>query len=149
MLPAIVVAVVIPLAFLFLVRRLDLYALGTFPTVLICMGGGIAAFLAAYLLNNTLLPLVGYALMITLVAPIVEEVLKSLLLVYYVRQPDFTYFVDGAIYGFAAGVAFAVVENLLYLSHNQETDGGLTRWVRANPPAGSPVPAAVAAAHAR
>lgn len=128
MIPAIAVAVLIPLTFLFLVRRLDLYASGNFPTVLICMGGGVAAFLAAYVLNNAILPLVGYAVMVTLVAPIVEEILKSLILVYYVRQPDFTYFVDGAIYGFGTGVAFAVVENLLYLSHLQggrSTDGGL------------------------
>lgn len=117
MIPAMLVAVLIPLAFLVLVRRLDLYASGNFPTVLLCMGGGIAAFLAASLINSALLPLFGYALIVRLVAPIVEELLKSLLLIYFVRQPDFTYFVDGAIYGFAAGVAFAVVENLLYLSN--------------------------------
>lgn len=116
MLPASIIAIVIPLAFLLLVRRLDLYASGSFATVLLCMGGGVAAFLAAGQLNSALLPLVGYGLIVTLVAPILEEILKSLLLIYFVRQPDFTYFVDGAIYGFAAGIAFAVVENLLYLS---------------------------------
>lgn len=110
------VAILIPLGFLWLVRRLDLYASGTWHAVVTCMLGGIAAFLAAYLVNSTLAPLVGYLVMITLVAPIVEEILKSLVLIYYVRQPDFTYFVDGAIYGFGTGVAFAVVENLLYLS---------------------------------
>ena len=117
MIPAIIVAVVIPLLFLFLVRRLDLYASGSFAAVLLCMGGGIAAFLAASMINSALLPFFGYLLIVTLVAPIVEEVLKSLLLIYFVRQPDFTYFVDGAIYGFAAGIAFAVVENLRYLSN--------------------------------
>ena len=47
---------------------------------------------------------------------------------YYVRQPAFTYFVDGAIYGFAAGIAFAVMENLLYLGQigfHQGNDSGL------------------------
>lgn len=117
MVMAAVIAVVIPLAFLVLVRRLDLYASGSFAAVLLCMGGGVAAFLAAAQLNSALLPLLGYALIITLVAPIAEEIFKSALLIYFVRQPDFTYFVDGAIYGFAAGIAFAVVENLLYLSH--------------------------------
>ena len=116
MLPAMIIAIAIPLAFLLLVRRLDLYASGSFAAVLLCMGGGVAAFLAAGQLNGALLPLVGYALIVTLVAPIVEEILKSLLLIYFVQQPEFTYFVDGAIYGFAAGVAFAVVENILYLS---------------------------------
>ena len=116
MIAAAAVAILIPLGFLWLVRRLDLYASGTSHAVVTCMLGGIAAFLAAYLINSTLAPLVGYMLMITLIAPIVEEMLKSLVLIYYVRQPDFTYFVDGAIYGFGTGVAFAVVENLLYLS---------------------------------
>lgn len=123
MLVAGAVAVLIPLGFLWLVRRLDLYASGTLHAVISCMIGGVAAFLAAYLINSSLAPLVGYAVMVTLVAPIVEEILKSLVLIYYVRQPDFTYFVDGAIYGFGAGVAFAVVENLLYLSRVQSGGG--------------------------
>ena len=121
MLPAILIAVAIPLAFLLLVRRLDLYASGNFATVLLCMGGGVAAFLAAGQVNSALLPLLGYTLIITLVAPIVEEIFKSVLLIYFVRQPEFTYFVDGAIYGFAAGIAFAVAENLLYLSQMPPT----------------------------
>jgi hypothetical protein len=95
---ALIIAIGIPLAFLLLVRRWDLYASGSFAAVLLCMGGGVAAFLAAGQLNSALLPLVGYALIITLVAPILEEILKSLLLIYFVQQPDFTYFVDGAIY---------------------------------------------------
>jgi hypothetical protein len=53
--------------------------------------------------------------LVTLVAPAIEEVLKSAVLAYEVRRPNFTYFVDGAIYGFAAGAGFAVAENLLYL----------------------------------
>lgn len=113
---AIMVAVVIPFIFLILVHRLDLYASGSLRTVLICMGWGAVAFFAAYLTNNALLRVVSYGLLITLVAPIVEEVFKSLILVYYVRQPAFTYFVDGAIYGFAVGSAFGMLENLLYIS---------------------------------
>src|SRR5262249_19828787 len=46
-----------------------------------------------------------------------EEVLKASGLVIAVRRPDFTYFVDGAICGFAAGTAFAVLEGLFYLKH--------------------------------
>ena len=49
------------------------------------------------------------------VAPVVEEILKALILVYLVRRPNFTYFVDGAIYGFAAGMGFAVFENYEYI----------------------------------
>jgi len=49
-------------------------------------------------------------------APIVEEVFKSLILLYLVRRANTTFFVDGAVYGFAAGIGFAIAENMLYLS---------------------------------
>ncbi|MCX6046251.1 MAG: PrsW family glutamic-type intramembrane protease [Chloroflexi bacterium] len=39
------------------------------------------------------------------------------------RRPDFTYFVDGAIYGFAVGSAFGMLENLLYVSRVGTTSG--------------------------
>ena len=54
-------------------------------------------------------------MIIRLGAPIVEETLKALILLYLVRRPSFTYFVDGAIYGFAAGMGFAVFENYQYI----------------------------------
>ncbi len=127
MLLAALVAVIIPLIFLLLVRRLDLYASGSFRTVLICMGCGVFAFLVSYEANNFFLRFVSYSLLVTLVAPIVEEIIKSLVLVYYVRRPDFTYFVDGAIYGFAVGTTFGLCENLLYISRTQgDTNTGAT-----------------------
>ncbi len=121
------VSVGVPLVFLYLVRRLNLYASG-YATLLICFAVGLAAFPAAYVINTAVLTwlMAGAGFGMTMaaavlliqtgVAPVVEEILKSLGLVYVVRRPDFTYFVDGAICGFAAGTAFAVLENLFYLS---------------------------------
>src|SRR5262245_32110116 len=113
---AVIVAIAVPLIFLFMVRWLDLYASGSIKTVVICLLWGIVAFLLAFQANTVALSFVGVGLLVTLVAPIIEEVLKSLILVYQVRRPNFTYFVDGAVYGFAAGTGFAVLENLFYLS---------------------------------
>jgi RsiW-degrading membrane proteinase PrsW (M82 family) len=115
MIPAIVVAVSVPLLFLYLVRWLDLYASGSFQAIVICLLWGIAAFILSFQANTFALGFVGFGLLVVLVAPIIEEILKSLILIHYVSRPDFTYFVDGAIYGFASGTAFAVLENLLYL----------------------------------
>jgi RsiW-degrading membrane proteinase PrsW (M82 family) len=112
---AVIVAIAVPLIFLFMVRWLDLYASGSLKVVVICLLWGVVAFVLAFQANTVALGLVGMGLLVTLVAPMIEEVLKSLILVYEVRRPNFTYFVDGAIYGFAAGTGFAVVENLLYL----------------------------------
>jgi len=110
------VSVGVPLAFLYAVRRLDLYASGGVHVVVACFLAGLAAFAGSYGLNTFALRWFSLGVVVTLVAPVVEEVLKSAGLVFYVGRPDFTYFVDGAIYGFAAGTAFAVVENLFYLS---------------------------------
>jgi RsiW-degrading membrane proteinase PrsW (M82 family) len=127
------VAVGVPLAFLYLVRRLDLYASGGFGVVMACLVFGLAAFPLAYLINTGIfrLSIAGFGmsaaaaaiLIKTVVAPVVEEIGKSLGLTWFARRPEFTYFVDGAIYGFASGTAFAVIENLYYLQSAQEPLG--------------------------
>lgn len=61
-----------------------------------------------------------FLLLVIAVAPVVEELSKSFSLLYVSRRPEFTYFVDGAIYGFAAGIGFSIIENFLYLSRNPE-----------------------------
>jgi RsiW-degrading membrane proteinase PrsW (M82 family) len=119
------VAVGVPCVFLYTVKRLDLYASGSFDTVAMCFAGGLVAFPAAFVLNTTALGLVqsrsavglAAALVITktVIAPILEEILKGSPVVAATRRRDFTYFVDGAIYGFAAGTAFAIFENLFYV----------------------------------
>lgn len=118
------IAVAVPLVFLVVVRRLDLYASGSLPAVLACMAFGALAIplslatntVALRLLTPSLGATAALALVKTTVAPVVEEVFKSVGIVDVERRPAFTYFVDGAVYGFAAGTAFAVVENLFYLS---------------------------------
>ncbi|MEZ4867011.1 MAG: PrsW family glutamic-type intramembrane protease [Caldilineaceae bacterium] len=115
MAPALLLGIAIPLIFLYLVRTLDLYASGDFGVVVTCLLWGVAAFGLAYQVNTFVLRWITLGLLVTLVAPISEEVLKSGILVYHVRRTYFTYFVDGAIYGFAAGVGFAVLETLSYV----------------------------------
>lgn len=112
---AIFVATIVPLLFLYVIWALDLYASGSFRTVAICFVWGLVSFGLAYGINTFSLNFVSMMLFLTVIAPIVEEILKSLVLVYYIRKPDFTYFVDGAIYGFASGIGFSVFENYYYL----------------------------------
>jgi RsiW-degrading membrane proteinase PrsW (M82 family) len=50
------------------------------------------------------------------VAPIVEELAKATLLLALIRMNRIGFLVDAAIYGFAIGTGFAVVENLCYWS---------------------------------
>ncbi|MCB0079691.1 MAG: PrsW family intramembrane metalloprotease [Caldilineaceae bacterium] len=114
MLP-ILVAIAIPLLFLFLVWRLDLYASVTKRALIICIVWGFMAFALSYGINTIFARRFAVGVVLVFVAPIVEELIKSLVLVYFVRRPDFTYFVDGAIYGFAVGAAFAILETPYYL----------------------------------
>jgi RsiW-degrading membrane proteinase PrsW (M82 family) len=118
MLLTILIAIAIPLVFLYSIHWLDLYGSDRPRTVLICFGWGLIAFLLAFLVNHFCTDILGWSreLVGTRSAPFVEEVFKSLILVYLVRRANFTYFVDGAIYGFASGIGFAVIENLRYIT---------------------------------
>jgi RsiW-degrading membrane proteinase PrsW (M82 family) len=125
--PAALIAVGIPIAFLILIYTLDLYASRTFRLVVLCFawgtGGGVAI---AYLINRYITLRVidrfelDYVLLYVLFAPLVEEIVKSVPFLYIARDPEFTYFVDGAIYGFASGIGFSITENFIYINQNSE-----------------------------
>jgi protease PrsW len=61
------------------------------------------------------------------VAPLAEELLKGLVIVALVRASRIGFLVDGAIYGFAVGSGFALLENLHYLQVAQ--GAGLATWI--------------------
>ena len=114
---ALIVATLVPLIFLYIIYTLDLYKVGAFRYVLMCFVSGGIAFALASVINRGIYTR-GYASrdeLIWFAAPVVEEILKALVLIYLVRRPNFTYFVDGAIYGFAAGIGFAIFENYQYI----------------------------------
>ncbi len=114
---AFILATAIPIAFLYVIYTRDLYRTGAFHLVLLCFLWGIIVVQVAKLANESMQAygLVDYETFRRFSAPIVEEVLKGLILIYLVRRPNFTYFVDGAIYGFAAGIGFAIFENYLFI----------------------------------
>ena len=126
------VNIAIPALAVYLIFALDLYGTGKRSTVLLCVAWGlIGAYGISDVVNNRVfLPRIGYEAVVGLSGPITEEIAKALLLVYLVRQPRFRYIVDGAVYGFAIGIGFAVSENALrYLAMNQEAPliGALSR----------------------
>lgn len=128
-------ATLLPLLILYLIYRLDWYATGSYQMILACFlwGGGAVGISA--LIANAMLTSFRWLDMLMLsrfISPIIEEVLKSVLLIYLVRRPKFTYFVDGAIYGFALGMGFAIVENMIYLSNNPSAITALSRVFSTN-----------------
>jgi RsiW-degrading membrane proteinase PrsW (M82 family) len=113
---ALLIAVTIPLLSLYLIHKLDLYKTGQFQTIFICFLAGAVGFGLAVAINRATLGLgMPRENVIRYSAPVVEEILKGLLLLFLVRRSNFTYFVEGAVYGFAAGIGFAIVENMQYI----------------------------------
>lgn len=61
------------------------------------------------------------------IAPFIEEGMKALWIVFLIRSKKIGFMVDGAIYGFAIGAGFALVENLYFLYTIQ--DHNLFLWI--------------------
>jgi len=105
------------LIFLVVLVWMDSYKLVRLRSVItVIVIGGLIAWAAMYL-NGWLLGVLEMELQpySRYVAPLVEEALKALVIVYLFRSSRIGFLVDAAIMGFAVGAGFAVVENLHYL----------------------------------
>ena len=115
--------------FLAVLVYLDSYKLVALRWVLgaILMGALVAA--ASYPINvygiETLN--LSFELYTRYVAPVVEEALKALLVLILMRKNRIGFLVDAAIFGFAIGAGFAILENLFYL--NMRPDMLLGTWI--------------------
>jgi len=117
------------IVFLLVLRLMDSYKLVSIRMlVAIIFTGGLLAGLA-YLLNGTLLSQSGWSFTTysRYLAPVIEEFCKALVLVYLFRSHRIGFLVDAAIFGFAAGAGFAVVENFYLL--NVLPDAHLGVWI--------------------
>lgn len=115
-----VIAIAVPLLILSFIHTFDFYQTGQFHIILQCLFWGGVAFAPATFANWTLTHLwpINQDAIVHFAAPIYEEIFKGLILFYLVRRAKYTYSVDGAIYGFAVGTGFAVVENYVYIYTN-------------------------------
>jgi RsiW-degrading membrane proteinase PrsW (M82 family) len=106
------------LLYLVLLVWMDSYKLVSLRTVLAVILAGAATTVFAFFLNNELRDLTGlpFASFSRYVAPVSEEVLKALVVLYLFRTHRIGFLIDGAILGFAVGAGFAVAENLFYLT---------------------------------
>jgi len=121
---SILIASVIPLAFLYLVNWLNFFETHRARYLLLGLAWGAISVELSYLVDHPIRLVLGMPFVATHFAPAVEEIFKSLVLLYLVRRGDTASFVDGAVYGFATGIGFAIGENMLYLSR-VDLDTGL------------------------
>jgi RsiW-degrading membrane proteinase PrsW (M82 family) len=128
---AILMASVIPLAFLYLIKWLNFFETHRARLILLALVWGAISGGLSYLVSHPMRLVLGMPFVATRTAPIVEEIFKSLILLYLVRRADTTSFVDGAVYGFAAGIGFAIEENMLFLSRVDADTGVIVGILRA------------------
>lgn len=125
------VAVGVLPVFLFLgaLVLIDSYKLVALRAILLSVAAGLVAALASYGANVTLRAALGldFTRYSMYVAPVVEETLKAVFVVYLLQRNKVGFVVDAAIHGFGIGTGFALVENLYYLQ--VDPDATLWTWI--------------------
>ncbi|MCB0118099.1 MAG: PrsW family intramembrane metalloprotease [Anaerolineales bacterium] len=114
------ISLIVPIIFLFVLQTFDLLKTVKFRNNILTLIWGAAAYYLAAQINPLFvkLGLLEWDQVVRYVAPVVEELLKSLILIYLATRPEFNYVVDGALYGFGAGIGFAIIENVEYVRGN-------------------------------
>ena len=123
------VALLPVLCFLAALLYLDSYKLVRLQTVIAVVACGAAVAGAGFFVSAWLLGVLGIELSsyTRYVGPVTEELLKGLVIVALIRLHRIGFLVDAAIFGFAVGSGFAVIENLYYLQ--QVPDAGMGTWI--------------------
>jgi len=108
---------------------LDSYKLVSMRWILSAIGLGCVAAIVSYPLNVGFGDLlnIDFVSLTRYVAPIVEEALKALIIIVLIHHNRIGFLVDAAIFGFAVGTGFAILENLFYLQYSP--DMLLGTWV--------------------
>ena len=128
-------ALFVPIAFLpvltFLVLLILFDSFKLVPTSMFvrALAAGALAAVAATLLHRVLFLTVGLETrtLTHYVAPVTEETLKMLFVLWALYRKKIGFLVDAAIIGFAIGTGFAVVENIDYLQ--RLTDSRIWIWI--------------------
>jgi RsiW-degrading membrane proteinase PrsW (M82 family) len=127
--PSLLVALLPVLAFLCGLLYFDSYKLVSLRRVLaVILAGGLCCA-GSYFLNGLVRENLGLTtpVLSRYAAPVIEEFLKALIIVYFLSRNRIGFMVDAAIYGFAVGSGFSIIENLYYLQ--MYTDSSMTVWV--------------------
>jgi protease PrsW len=124
-----VVALLPVLVFLAVLLLFDSYKLVRPAAVIGALVSGVLAAGASYLVGAQVLGRVdmSVAAFSRYVAPVSEELLKGLIIVFLVRAHRIGFLVDAAVFGFAVGSGFALIENLYYL--HLAPDAGMATWI--------------------
>jgi RsiW-degrading membrane proteinase PrsW (M82 family) len=118
-------------AFLAALVSLDSYKLVKLPTVVGTVAAGAVAAWGSYAINGVFLSSVpiDWLTFSRYVAPLFEEILKGAIVLALIRFGRIGFLVDAAIFGFAAGTGFSVLENIYYFFSGIAQDAGIGTWI--------------------
>jgi RsiW-degrading membrane proteinase PrsW (M82 family) len=125
----IVIGILPVLGFLAGLLYLDGYKLLRMRVVVAVIAAGVAVGIACYFANGYLLDVTrtDFTTYSRYVGPLVEELGKALVVVALIRMHRVGFLVDAAIFGFAVGTGFAIVENVYY--QYLVPQAGIGAWV--------------------
>ena len=117
------------ITFLAALLYLDSYKLVRPRAVLTIVACGAIVASFCYVANAYVFILLGidFASFTRYIGPVIEELLKSLIIVALIRAHRIGFLIDAAIFGFAVGTGFAAIENLYYL--DRFPDASMATWV--------------------
>ena len=117
------------LSFLGVLLYLDSYKLVKLRDVIVVVAFGAAMAVATYLVSTQVLGVVDlqFRTFSRYFAPVIEEILKGMLMLVMIRTHRIGFLVDAAIFGFAVGTGFGLAENLYYL--NLFPNAGIGTWI--------------------
>jgi RsiW-degrading membrane proteinase PrsW (M82 family) len=123
------VALLPVLTFLTVLLYLDSYKLVRMRAVLVVLVGGALVAVLTYPVNAAILraSALDVATFTRFVGPVSEELLKAIVVVVLLRTHRIGFLVDAAIFGFAIGTGFSVVENVYYL--DRFPHAGMATWI--------------------
>ena len=103
--------------FLLALMALDSYKLVRLRSIAVVIALGAAAAGLSYLVNVAVIRglQVDFGAYARTLGPLVEEMMKGAVIVLLIRTHRIGFLVDAAIFGFAVGTGFAMIENLYYL----------------------------------
>ena len=112
---AIAIGVGFPLSMLLVMYVFGMYTQRNIGWVLLCLVWGAVGYGASYLLNPKLIEMgLSREVLVIIFAPLTQQILVSLGVLFVVYRKKFDNLVDGAVYGFAAGLGYAILENVEY-----------------------------------
>ena len=117
------------LIFLVALVYMDSYKLVGLKTVLVVILTGSLMLVASYFVNGFAAGLldIHFGYYTRYVAPVIEESMKALVIIFLFRTARIGFLVDSAIMGFAVGAGFAVAENFYYLY--KIPDANMAVWI--------------------